>query len=130
MLMTLPGSCLIWMSLLRHHGLALRERCGLADDRRGADGDGQVAVRNGAGPQRTAWLSTMEPVRALMTTLAAGGGFERHLHSAMKHARAGVVGRAHLHRAAVQGLAVPSPSAALMACATRGGLEVGRSGPA
>jgi hypothetical protein len=80
---------------------------------RAADGDGQVAVRNGAGPSVTAWFSTMEPVRALITTLAAGTEFSAGQLFQVgdeAHAGAGVLRRAHLHGAPVQrgGGALPS----------------------
>ncbi len=105
--MMLPGSWLMVMSLFCVTTVcALRQRVGLADDRGGTDGDGQVAVRNGARAQRD----------GLVEHDGAGAGVDDHLgrgHAVFQRqlfqvgdeadAGAGVLRGAYLHGAAVNG---------------------------
>ena len=74
------------------------------------------------GPSVTAWLSTTEPVRALMTTLAAGADISSgsSSRSAMNPTRApGSMGARTCTVRPSSAVARPLPSLVLMACATR-----------
>ena len=74
------------------------------------------------GPSVTAWFSTTEPVRALITTLAAGcaTSIGSSSSSAMKLTRSpGLVGACTCTVRPSSAVAWPGPWRALMACATR-----------
>jgi len=74
------------------------------------------------GPSVTAWLSTIEPVRELITTLAAGeeDSMGSSSISAMKDTRAlGSIGARTCTERPSSAWAEPSPKRLLMACATR-----------
>jgi hypothetical protein len=101
-------------------GLAARQRIGLADDGRGADGDRQVAVRDGAGRQRD----------GLVHHDGAGAGVDDHARPAWRHRRqvldVGQEGDALVRRGGARtrttrpssAWATPAPLALLMAWAT------------
>ncbi len=93
------------VALLRDHGLALRERIGLADHRRGTDRDRQVAVRDRAGAQRHGLVEHDGAGACIDHDLGRRRGVgQRNLFQVGDevHAATRVLRGAHLHRAAIQ----------------------------